>query len=58
MPHDLNRKYIPGDEETEIVFSGIPVGNGLYKDISPKYRTDGTQQRWNGSAWVPMGGGS
>jgi hypothetical protein len=46
-------------QETETVFSGIPSGNGTYRysGAHSKYTSDGNQKRWNGSAWVPMGGG-
>ena len=47
-------------QETETVFSGIPNGDGTYKysGAHSKYTSNGNQKRWNGVAWVPMGGGS
>ena len=51
-------------EETQTVFSGIPDGRGpdgrdtyRYSGAHSKYKGDGTQKRWDGTEWVPMGGG-
>jgi hypothetical protein len=43
---------------TNRVFSGIPSGDNTYRysGAHSQYNSDGTQKRWNGSAWVPMGG--
>jgi len=56
MPHDLDRQDVR--DETGTVFSGIPVGNGNYKDLSSKYKTDGSRTRYDPASqkWVLMGG--
>lgn len=50
-------------QETEKVFSGIPSGKDSkgndtyrYSGAHSMYTSTGPLTRWNGNAWVPMGG--
>lgn len=45
--------------ETDRVFSGIPVGDGNYRQMSSVYNADGSRKRYDHESkkWVPMGGG-
>jgi hypothetical protein len=46
-------------DEVDRVFSAIPNGDGTYNFRGASSMYDkGRLKRWNGNAWVEMGGGS